>query len=207
MRRDAQRRLTQRDRTEPLLASAPGAEVRAAPPVFLSQGRRARLAKSEAGNLFTMVGRSGDGRPSPGSTVQRLAAPQLDITVPATTQHATALRRTFRRWVDGLLADHAAEDFTLAVYEALTNAAEHAFVAHQAPGSVWLRALVADGQITVTVTDNGSWRRPANSGSHRGRGLPLIHQLTTQAYIAPSPYGTTVRLQRQLCAEHDDELA
>jgi anti-sigma regulatory factor (Ser/Thr protein kinase) len=117
------------------------------------------------------------------------------------------LRRAFRRWVGSLIADDAAEDLTLAVYEALTNAAEHAFIAHRAPGSIWLRAIVADGHITVTVTDNGSWRRPTNSGGHRGRGLALIHQLTTEAYVAPSPYGTTVRLQRQLRAEQYSELA
>jgi serine/threonine-protein kinase RsbW len=149
--------------------------------------------------------RSGYCEPSYGSPVQRLAAPQLDVTVPATTHNATALRRTFSRWVDGLIADDA-EELTVAVYEALTNAAEHAFTAHQAPGLIWLHAIVANGQITVTITDNGSWRNPTNSGGYRGRGLPLIHQLTTEAQVAPSPYGTTVRLRRQLRAKHYDEL-
>ena len=150
--------------------------------------------------------RSGYCELSSGSPVQRLAAPQLDVTVPATTQNATALRRTFSRWVHSLIAANAAEELTLAVYEALTNAAEHAFTAHRTPGSIWLHAIVANGQITVTVTDNGSWRNPTKSGGYRGRGLPLIHQLTTEAQVAPSPYGTTVRLRRQLRAEHYDEL-
>jgi anti-sigma regulatory factor (Ser/Thr protein kinase) len=211
LRRDAQsdeqRTLAQGCRSEALPASARGAEVRTTPPVLPSQGRGTGLATSDAGNLWAMV-RSGDHVPSHGSTVQQLAAPSLDVTVPATTQNATALRRSFRRWVGSLIADDAAEDLTLAVYEALTNAAEHAFITHRAPGSIWLRAVVADGHITVTVTDNGSWRRPTNSGGHRGRGLPLIHQLTTEAYVAPSPYGTTVRLRRrQLYAEQYDELA
>jgi anti-sigma regulatory factor (Ser/Thr protein kinase) len=210
LRRDAQpdeqRRLTHGCRSEALPASARAAEVGAAPPVLPSQGRWAGLATADAGDLWAMV-RSGDHVPSHGSTVQRVAAPRLHATVPATTQNATALRRAFRRWVGSLIADDAAEDLTLAVYEALTNAAEHAFIAHRAPGSIWLRAIVADGHITVTVTDNGSWRRPTNSGGHRGRGLALIHQLTTEAYVAPSPYGTTVRLQRQLRAEQYSELA
>lgn len=198
---DAERRLTQRYPTEPLPAPVPGADV-SAPRVLTSKKRGgcARLADSDAGNLCAMV-RSGYCAPSYGPPVRQLAAPRLDVTVPATTQDATALRRTFSRWVHSLIADDAAEDLTLAVYEALTNAAEHAFTGPRTTGSIWLHASVADGQITVTVADNGSWRHPTNSGGYRGRGLPLIHQLTTEAQVVPSPYGTTVRLRRQLRTE------
>jgi anti-sigma regulatory factor (Ser/Thr protein kinase) len=129
------------------------------------------------------------------------------MTAAATTQNATALRRTFRRWVDSLMAEDAAEDLALAVYEALANAAEHAFTAHTAPGLIWLHAVVADGQITVTVTDNGSWRCPTDSAGHRGRGLALMHQLTTETQVVQSPCGTTVRLRRQLHAEHYNDSA
>jgi anti-sigma regulatory factor (Ser/Thr protein kinase) len=149
--------------------------------------------------------RSGYCVPSSGPPVQRLDAPRLDVTVPATSQNATALRRTFSCWVHSLIAHDAAEDLTVAVYEALTNAAEHAFTVQPSPGSIWLQAIVADGQITVTIADNGSWRPPTDSGGYRGRGLSLIHQLT-EARIAPSPYGTTVFIRRQLPAERYDEL-
>ena len=198
---DKKRRLTQRYPTEPLPAPVPGADV-SAPRILTSKKRGgcARLADPDAGNLCTMV-RSGYCAPSYGPPVRQLAAPRLDVTVPATTQDATALRRTFSRWVHSLIADDAAEDLTLAVYEALTNAAEHAFTGPRTTGSIWLHASVADGQITVTVTDNGSWRHPTNSGGYRGRGLPLIHQLTTEAQVTPSPYGTTVRLRRRLHTE------
>ncbi|MCA1835968.1 MAG: ATP-binding protein [Actinobacteria bacterium] len=144
---------------------------------------------------------------SSGSTVPRFAAPWLDVTVPATAHNATALRGTFRHWVDNILADDAADDLTLAVYEALANAAEHAFTAHRAPGSIWLHAVVVDGQITITVTDNGTWRRPTDSGGHRGRGLPLIHRLTSEAHVAPTPYGTTVYLRHRLHAEEYERSA
>ena len=180
--------------------------VRAVSPVLASNGRAARLAHADAGNLSAMV-RSGYCVPSSGPPLRRLVAPRLDVTVPATTQNATALRRTFSCWVHSLIANDAAEDLTVAVYEALTNAAEHAFTAHRTPGSIWLHAILADGQITVTVADNGSWRHPTDSGGYRGRGLPLIHQLTTEAHIAPSPYGTTVRLRRQCRAGHYGESA
>jgi serine/threonine-protein kinase RsbW len=158
------------------------------------------------GNVFAMV-RSAYSVPSHGSPAQRLAAPQLDVSVPATAHNATALRGTFRRWVDGLMEDDVADDLALAVYEALANAVDHAFIGHPARGLMWLRAHTIDGQIVITVADNGSWRPPTDSGGYRGRGLPLIHQLATEARVAPSPYGTTVRLRHQLSAGQDDRLA
>lgn len=144
-----------------------------------------------------------DPMPSHGLTAQRSAASPLDLTVPATAYNATVLRGAFRRWVDCLIDDDAADDLTLAVYEALANAAEHAFTTHAVPGLIWLHALTTDGQILITVADNGSWRSPTDSYGYRGRGLPLIHQLTTEARVAPSPYGTTVRLRRQLRNEQE----
>jgi hypothetical protein len=55
-----------------------------------------------------------------------LAPPPLDVTTCATVQNATALRRTFRCWVEALVGDDVANDLTLAMYEALANAADHA---------------------------------------------------------------------------------
>jgi anti-sigma regulatory factor (Ser/Thr protein kinase) len=141
-----------------------------------------------------------------GSSVGHSAVDQWQAPMYAVSSLSGSLAVGHSRWVGSLIADDVAEDLTLAVYEALTNVAEHAFTAHRAPGSIWLHAIVVDGQITVTVTDNGRWRPPTDSGGHRGRGLPLIHQLTTEAQVAPSPYGTTLRLRRQLHADHYDEL-
>jgi serine/threonine-protein kinase RsbW len=131
--------------------------------------------------------------------LSRLPAPSpLDVSAPATAQNATALRRAFRRWVEILVEGEAASDLTLAVYEALANAAEHAFTTRSTPGSIWLHATVTDGQIAITITDNGTWRDPDNPSGHRGRGLPLIHKLTTEAHVERNPRGTTVHLRHQL---------
>jgi anti-sigma regulatory factor (Ser/Thr protein kinase) len=127
-----------------------------------------------------------------------LAPPPLAVTVPATAQNATALRRTFHRWAETSVDHDTANDLTLAVYEALINAAEHAFTTQKAPGSIWLHATVADDQVLITITDNGIWRSPENLPGYRGRGLALIHQLTTQAHLQLDPQGTTVRLRHQL---------
>lgn len=130
------------------------------------------------------------------------ALPPLDVTTSATVHNATALRRTFRRWVKALVGDDDADDLTLAVYEALANAAEHAFAAQHEPGSMRLHATAADRQITVTITDNGTWRPPALPTGRRGRGLLLMDRLTTEAHIEPDLQGTTVRLRHPLPLQH-----
>jgi serine/threonine-protein kinase RsbW len=124
--------------------------------------------------------------------------PPLDVTVPATIQNATALRQMFRPWTATLLGDDAADDLTLAVYEALVNAADHAFTGQATPGSMWLYATVADGDILVTIADNGTWRNSDYPAGQRGRGLPLIHQLTSEARLTVDAQGTTVYLRHQL---------
>lgn len=134
----------------------------------------------------------------PASFPWLLAPPPLDVTTCATVQNATALRRTFRRWVAALVGDDVADDLTLAVYEALANAAEHAFTAQREPGCMRLHATVANGQITVTITDNGTWRPPTVPTGRRGRGLPLMHKLTNAARVQPNRRGTTVHLRHPL---------
>ncbi|MDQ4092132.1 MAG: ATP-binding protein [Actinomycetota bacterium] len=126
------------------------------------------------------------------------ALPPLDVTASATVHNATALRRTFRRWVKTLVGDDDANDLTLAVYEALANAAEHAFAAGREPGSMRLRATATDGAITIAITDDGTWRPPTVPTGRRGRGLPLMHRLTAEAHVEPDLQGTTVRLRHPL---------
>jgi serine/threonine-protein kinase RsbW len=152
-------------------------------PVLSSNQAICRLTNPGIGNVSSVFS------PPTGSTVQRLAARQLDVTVPASVHNVGALRATFRRWVNRFVDD----DLTLAVYEALTNAAEHAFSGTTARGLIRLQARVTDSQVIITVSDNGRWRSPTDSCGYRGRGLPLIHQLTTEAHLTPSP-------QRNLCS-------
>jgi serine/threonine-protein kinase RsbW len=120
------------------------------------------------------------------------------VTVCATAHNATALRRAFRRWVDTVVDDDTADDLTVAVYEALANAAEHAFTMRAIPGSMWLHATVADDQVFITITDDGTWRSPHDVPGNRGRGIPLMHQLTTHAHVEWGSRGTTVHLRHQL---------
>ena len=87
----------------------------------------------------------------------------------ASSCNATALRRAFRRWADAVVDDDTAEDLTLAVYEALIN-----------------------------ITDDGTWQSPDADPGHRGRGLAVLHQLTTHAHVELDSRSTTVCLRHQL---------
>ena len=131
------------------------------------------------------------------------APPPLALMMCATVRNATVLRRAFRRWVDAVVDEDTAEDLTLAVYEALINAVEHAFAAARtAPGSLGLHACVADDQILITITDDGTWQSPDADPGHRGRGLAVLHQLTTHAHVELDSRGTTVCLRHHLGPQH-----
>jgi hypothetical protein len=42
-------------------------------------------------------------------------------------------------------------------------------------------------QVVITVRDNGRWREPDLEPGWRGRGIPLIAELTDDADIDPDP--------------------
>ncbi|GAB3324634.1 hypothetical protein GCM10027451_49070 [Geodermatophilus aquaeductus] len=55
----------------------------------------------------------------------------------------------------------------------------------------------ADGSLTVTVTDSGTWRpKPTDSGFRgRGRGLQMIGVLAADTDLRPGPAGTLLRFR------------
>jgi serine/threonine-protein kinase RsbW len=86
------------------------------------------------------------------------------------------------------------DDVTLAVYEALANAVEHAYHPHHPNPVMHLQARIDHTQLLITVTDHGCWRPPGEPG-YRGRGLAMMRSLTTELQLCPSPHGTTVALR------------
>lgn len=121
--------------------------------------------------------------------------------VVAIPEHAASVRQEFSTWLTGHIAvDRVkASDIVLAVNEALANAVEAAYADAPAPGVMHVRADFdrESGRLTVTVTDEGTWR-PATAqlaNSARGRGIPLMQALTDHASIEPTDAGTAVRLQ------------
>jgi anti-sigma regulatory factor (Ser/Thr protein kinase) len=130
--------------------------------------------------------------------------PTKDIRTPlrveavATAHNATALRRQFRDWLTLDLPTNVVDDLVLAVYEAIANAAEHAYLNHaDGPGSVRLEAHRAADHILVTVSDQGRWRTPTD-GRSRGRGISLMRLLTQHVHTRCDHRGTVVHLRVEL---------
>jgi len=144
-------------------------------------------------------------------TVPRTAVPPLELCALADTGNAAILRRRFRAWVDPLADLDTADDLALAVYEALANVVDHAYVERGTPGLMTLWAAVSCPLLTgrdlvVTVTDEGAWR-PSSGPGWRGRGLPLMRELTHATAVLPGDHGTTVQLRRRIRAAEDRTAA
>ncbi|MEA2194222.1 MAG: hypothetical protein QOG42_656 [Solirubrobacteraceae bacterium] len=108
------------------------------------------------------------------------------------------MRQTLRRW----LVEHAAdedetEDVIMACNEACENAVEHGYGFGDDLFAV--EFTHDEGQIAVTVRDQGTWREPQETPD-RGRGLPLMRKLMDAVEVQPRPGGTTVRMSRRLAA-------
>ncbi|WP_410595638.1 ATP-binding protein [Amycolatopsis sp. lyj-23] len=123
-----------------------------------------------------------------------LACVEISATRPLLTQ----LRRQLIAWFGqaGLPAGRI-QDLVLAVYEALANVVEHAYLG--APGTLDLHAHRHGSRVTVTVIDRGCWRPAAVPGLLRGRGLPLIHTLADESAFTTTPAGTVVEMS-WICA-------
>jgi len=119
----------------------------------------------------------------------------------ANPQNAARIRREFADWLARQFTLDAtkASDVVLAVNEAMANAAEYAYVTAERPGAMH---VIADydwdaATLTVTVTDEGTWRNvdPATAELRRGRGIPLMEALADRATVDSSAAGTRVCLE------------
>jgi anti-sigma regulatory factor (Ser/Thr protein kinase) len=119
---------------------------------------------------------------------------ELHHRVAADATHLAAVRKALAGWAEGIgMSREQRSDFVLAAYEALANAAEHAYVG-QTGGVIDLWARCAQGLVTVVVTDYGSWRPPQPSDGLRGRGLLLINALAHHNEVSRDATGTTVTM-------------
>jgi serine/threonine-protein kinase RsbW len=119
----------------------------------------------------------------------------------ADPQSAAQIRREFSDWLGRHFTLDATKvsDMVLAVNEAMSNAAEFAYVMVEQPGAMHVLASY-DGMaatLTVTVTDEGAWRHvdPATTDLRRGRGIPLMQALADHATVDSSAAGTRVCLE------------
>ncbi|MEU4674685.1 ATP-binding protein [Amycolatopsis sp. NPDC023774] len=123
-----------------------------------------------------------------------VSAPALHLRHPARLQDAPILRHALATWAQACdLPDTLIADLQLAVYEALVNAAEHAYSDGTA-GTLHLHAHHDGHTVRVTVTDRGHWQPPPAPQPLRGRGLPLIRLLPDHAKVTPTNQGTVVTM-------------
>lgn len=66
------------------------------------------------------------------------------------------------------------EDIALAVSEALSNVVVHAYVGHDGPGDIRLEAWFEDGELHVSVCDDGIGMTPRLDSPGLGLGLAII---------------------------------
>ncbi|WNV89343.1 ATP-binding protein [Umezawaea sp. Da 62-37] len=115
------------------------------------------------------------------------------------SNHLAELRARFGGWTESAGADDdAAYDLLVAVNEAVSNSAEHAYPPG-VDGTVRVSAdLEPDGTVVVVVSDDGRWRVPPAALSDRGRRLLLMRENVDQVVVERTSAGTTVRLCRSL---------
>lgn len=126
----------------------------------------------------------------------RRVAPELRFAhaFPAAPAEVARMRRAFAAWLEQLdLGAAARRDATLAVSEAAANAAEHAY-AFDGLGLVWVEAWVADGDLQISVRDEGTWREP-RPDTDRGRGRTMMEALMTDVTIDSGAQGTIVQMR------------
>ncbi|MDT7641054.1 MAG: hypothetical protein QOC83_5342 [Pseudonocardiales bacterium] len=119
--------------------------------------------------------------------------------LPANAVAPSLVRRHFRGWLAALGWPPAdTDDLLLAVSEAVSNAADHAYPPHRL-GDVVVEAECVPGangsrRVVVTVLDEGAWRPPPAWHENRRRGVPLMRACTESVDIWGSPSGTRVRM-------------
>jgi serine/threonine-protein kinase RsbW len=127
--------------------------------------------------------------------VRRVAAEHFSRTFPATPQEVASFRHSLESWLaEGGVPTAMQRGVVLAVSEAAANAAEHAY---GFDGAGAIRVDVhreEDGSLTASVSDEGTWRAPAEN-PERGRGLLIIRSLMDDVDIASDARGTVVRMR------------
>lgn len=110
----------------------------------------------------------------------------------------------FEQWLRAAGAAPAVTaDLGLAVYEALANAAEHAYPPDHPDPVVRLRAGLDAGRVQIIISDRGVWSPPGDDLGDRGRGLAMMRHLAADVDIDPGPQGTVVEMHAPLDSTTD----
>lgn len=134
--------------------------------------------------------------------------PPLSVDLVAAFHHLATARNAVVDWLASLNVSESDRDvLAVAVGEAVTNAAEHAYPL-DSPGPVRVTAdLDADGWCTCRITDHGRWHTPDPAARARGFGLLVCERLVDACTVTHPPRragepvgarGTTVTLRHRV---------
>lgn len=119
----------------------------------------------------------------------------LELTLSAQPGTLGTLRNTLGRWLKTVGAqEDELFDITLSTSEAAANVVEHAYGAREELFTV--RCEMREGEVKVTVRDEGRWRtlRPRDGG----RGLEIMRSLMDTARIDSDENGTVVSMTKRV---------
>ena len=161
----------------------------------LVQGGRAAALDEVADQLMTRLEPDGGYADDVAMLLYRQPAP-LEMRFDADVNHLAPSRSALRSWLGqaGLGPDQV-QNVLIATGEAVANAIEHGN-RDRPEGTVSLRATALVDRLTVTVTDDGTWKTPHKEvgGAGRGRGIILMRGLMEDFTIDSGDTGTTVHL-------------
>lgn len=90
------------------------------------------------------------------------------------------------------LDDQAVHHVRLAVSEAATNALVHGY--RDGGGTIRVDASLADGELVITIADEGAGMSPRTDSPGLGLGLSVIATVATRLEILPDGPGTRLRM-------------
>jgi anti-sigma regulatory factor (Ser/Thr protein kinase) len=90
------------------------------------------------------------------------------------------------------LDESGAANVKLAVSEAATNVVMHAY--QDEPGEITAQAYYSDGELMITIADEGSGMKPRVSSPGLGLGLPVIATAASRFEVISKENGTEIQM-------------
>jgi anti-sigma regulatory factor (Ser/Thr protein kinase) len=127
---------------------------------------------------------------------------RLELQIPADGRAPGRIRGELTRWLAARSwPDEDGDDLVLAISEAVSNAAEHAYRGDEAEEPKRLVAVIVTEltdsdrrRAKAVVDDFGVWRPVSLSGGTRGRGLRIIGMLVESLSVERGGAGTRVTM-------------
>jgi len=128
---------------------------------------------------------------------------RLDLELTAEPMEATRLRQELHQWLLRAGIDSATgHEITVSTVEAFANSVRHPV--GRATAKVHVHGRIASNAVTLTVEDDGHWRKPERTRDSGGFGLALMRSFMTSVRIDRAERGTRVVLRRTLAGRTED---